>query len=369
MAKKKEVKTPNTMKKQVRISQSDIPKYSFRECIKLVTKLYEELNGTASPHQLAIALSISPTSSAWQYITGASVAYGLTVGGYNAKEIKLSNLGKKIIAPTEENEDLIAKAESALKPKIISKFFKKYNKGKFPSDKIAENVLESMGVPRSRVTNVLKMIKEIGEDTGIVHQTTTGKYVAIDTPSPKKDDSSEIEDENEEGNNNDTEMEEFAKNIANSGQQQIAPKTEKEEDNNRVFITHGKNKSIVSQLKELLTFGKFEPVVSVDKETLSIPVPEKVMADMRSCSAAVIHVEGEGEVLDPKGKKHIHINSNVLIEIGAAMALYEKNFVLLVHKGVQLPSNLQGLYRCEYEGDSLNYESTMKLLKTFNEFK
>jgi predicted nucleotide-binding protein len=51
------------------------------------------------------------------------------------------------------------------------------------------------------------------------------------------------------------------------------------------------------------------------------------------------------------------------------MALYDKNFILLVHKGVPLPSNLQGLYRCEYEGDKLDYEATMKLLKTFNEFK
>jgi len=43
--------------------------------------------------------------------------------------------------------------------------------------------------------------------------------------------------------------------------------------------------------------------------------------------------------------------------------------VLLVEKGVVLPSNLQGLYRCEYEGDKLDYDSTMKLLKTFSQFK
>ena len=28
-----------------------------------------------------------------------------------------------------------------------------------------------------------------------------------------------------------------------------------------------------------------------------------------------------------------------------------------------LPSNLQGLYRCEFEGDKLDYESTIKLLR------
>jgi hypothetical protein len=37
-------------------------------------------------------------------------------------------------------------------------------------------------------------------------------------------------------------------------------------------------------------------------------------------------------------------------------------------QGVELHSNLQGLYRCEYSGDKLDYEATMKLLKTFNPF-
>ena len=43
--------------------------------------------------------------------------------------------------------------------------------------------------------------------------------------------------------------------------------------------------------------------------------------------------------------------------------------ILLVERGVTLPSNLQGLYRCDFEGDRLEYESTMKLLKTFSQFR
>ena len=39
-----------------------------------------------------------------------------------------------------------------------------------------------------------------------------------------------------------------------------------------------------------------------------------------------------------------------------------------VERGVTLPSNLQGLYRCEFEGDRLEYDATMKLLKTFSQF-
>jgi predicted nucleotide-binding protein len=118
-----------------------------------------------------------------------------------------------------------------------------------------------------------------------------------------------------------------------------------------------------------LAFGNFEPIVSVEREATAIPVPEKVFEDMRSCSAGVLHVGAEGKYLDRDGNEHVKINDNVLIEIGAAMALYGKRVILLVEKGVALPSNLQGLYRCEFEGDKLDYESTMKLLKTFSQFR
>jgi predicted nucleotide-binding protein len=136
-----------------------------------------------------------------------------------------------------------------------------------------------------------------------------------------------------------------------------------------VFISHGKQKTIVTQIKELLTFGNFEPVVSVERESTAIPVPEKVFEDMRSCGAGVIHVGAEGKYLDHDGNEHTKINENVLIEIGAAMALYGKKVILLVERGLTLPSNLQGIYRCDFEGERLDYEATMKLLKTFSQFR
>jgi hypothetical protein len=81
--------------------------------------------------------------------------------------------------------------------------------------------------------------------------------------------------------------------------------------------------------------------VTVERESTAIPVPEKVFEDMRSCGADVIHVGAEGKYVDGEGNEHTKINDKVLIEIGAAMALYGKKVILLVEKGVQLPSNLQ----------------------------
>jgi hypothetical protein len=152
----------------------------------------------------------------------------------------------------------------------------------------------------------------------------------------------------------------------------VVPKAEQSEglqQNRRVFISHGKNTKIVGQLKELLQYGDFEPVVTVERETTSKPVPEKVLDDMRSCGAGIIHVGAERRLKDEDGNEHTILNQNVLIEIGAAMALYQRRFILLVEQGATLPSNLQGLYEVRYEGKELGGDATIKLLKAFNTFK
>lgn len=137
---------------------------------------------------------------------------------------------------------------------------------------------------------------------------------------------------------------------------------------NRVFLTHGQDLKILDQVKQIVMFGKFEPVVAMEHETAAKPVPQKVLDDMKTCDAAVIHVSAERDLFDKDGNEVHLVNENVLIEIGAAMALYGSRFVLLVEEGVKLPSNLQGLYECRYRGSELNMEATMKLLKAFNEF-
>ncbi len=140
-----------------------------------------------------------------------------------------------------------------------------------------------------------------------------------------------------------------------------------EANGNRVFITHGKNHKILDQVKEVVTMGKFEPVVAIEHETSAMPVAQKFLEDMRKCNAAVIHVCGERVIIDEEGEGLWQINENVLIEIGVAMALYGNKFVLLVEEGMKLPSNLQGLYECRYEGDELSLSAAMKLLRALNE--
>ena len=127
------------------------------------------------------------------------------------------------------------------------------------------------------------------------------------------------------------------------------------------------NKKIVEQVKELVAFGKFAPVVARDRETAK-PSPHDVMDEMRGCDTAVIHVGADGLLFDGGRNEEPRISGDVLIEIGAAMALFGRNFILLVEEGVTLPANLQGLCECRYSGEELDMPATMTLFKAFNDF-
>ncbi len=97
------------------------------------------------------------------------------------------------------------------------------------------------------------------------------------------------------------------------------------------------------------------PLISVEKQSVSKPVPDKV--------------DAEQTLIDKDAKEHQIVNPNVLIEIGAAMALYGRRFILLVREDVDLPSNLQGLYEVRYKGEALDGEATIKLLEAINDIK
>src|SRR5262249_43679917 len=78
-----------------------------------------------------------------------------------------------------------------------------------------------------------------------------------------------------------------------------------DERRKKVFITHGKSRDLVEPVKKLLEFGELLPIVSVERQSVSKPVPEKVMDDMRSCGAAIIHVDADRTIKDEGGEDHV----------------------------------------------------------------
>lgn len=358
-------KAPRKNKK--RLNQSDVPAYSLEHAMRVPVAVFENYaGGPSKPIDVAAAMDLLPTSSQFRMLTGSAIAYGLTEGGAQSQEIALTDLANKILQPLEEGMDMDAKRESLLKPRIIGEFINKYNGSPIPKDQIAQNVLISMGVPNERASDVLALILEGAEGLGLITEIKGKKYVNLS--SPKAQPATSLPEVDELGYEDDDSVTTSTPEPVTTTTPDPAPSVPVS-NNKRVFITHGRNKTFIEPIKKLLSFGEMEAVVSVEKQSVSQPVPEKVMSDMRECGAAIIHVEDELTLLDKDAKEHVMLNPNVLIEIGAAMALYKKRFILLVKDGVKLPSNLQGLYEVRYSGESMDGEATIKLLEAINAMK
>jgi predicted nucleotide-binding protein len=365
---KKRAKLPHRKETRTYVSQQDVPRYPIEEALRVPRAIGDNYGyKPATPAQVAHALNMQPASGTFRSLTGAAIAYGLTSGGCNSAQISIEQLGMRIVRPTAEGDDLLAKKEATLRPRVIREFLEKYNGAPVPRTEIAHNVLEQLGVPRGRVKDVLGVILESAGAVGILRSIKEKTYVDLGGAPLQAAPALERPGEEERQTNGAPTPAAAlpsapAPDAARSASRAIEPRLK------RVFIAHGHNKDFIEPIKKLLAFGELEAVVAAEKQTASQPVPEKVMDDMRSCGAAIIHVEGERHLVDQDAKPHVVLNENVLVEIGAAMALYGERFILVVKEGITLPSNLQGLFTVRYAGETLG-EVTIKLLEAINDMK
>lgn len=381
----KKTATPAPAEKRTYLKQSDVPAASLEEALRIPQAILDHYAGKpTAPLYVAKALNVDPKGSQLKLLSGASIAFGLIEGGAQASSITVTDLAKRILRPKAEGADLQAKREAVLLPRIFGDFLRNYDGHPFPRQDIALNVLEDFGVPRDKAPEVLERIDSsarvvgfIEEIKGKLYVTLTGLHAGSDRPPSN----------------------EVAARVANARvdvplvEEQAAPTVKAaapiaspvpppigrptalataiadDERRRKVFITHGKSRELVDPIKRLLEFGELAPVVSVERQSVSKPVPEKVMDDMRACGAAIIHVDADKTLLDQDGAEHVLLNPNVLIEIGAAMAFYGRRFILLVRDGVKLPSNLQGLYEVRYSNDTLDAHATIKLLEAIKDIK
>lgn len=352
--------------------QSDFPKDSLEQALRVANAL-EDANGSQPlpPIETATALGVSPGSSDFRGILSSSLKYALTTGSYKSDRIALDELGREIIEPKTPEERQDAVVRSALRPPDFRSIYDYFKGKKLPEKTFFQNtVIREFDIPREHAEQCVSVFTTNMEYVGLIRTTKSGRWLSTEAGT-REGLSSVTQRDGEEP------LEEYTpEELDRSGEK---PPEEASDQHNverrpdgaerRVFITHGKDKSLVEPIKKLLGFGELVPVVSVERQSVSKPVPEKVMDDMRTCGAAIIHVDAEEMLVDNDAKERPVINPNVLIEIGAAMALYGRRFILLVREGVKLPSNLQGLYEVRYQGETLDGDATIRLLKAINDIK
>ncbi|HEX8225346.1 MAG TPA: TIR domain-containing protein [Allosphingosinicella sp.] len=364
------------------LKQADVPIGSLEDALRIPQALFDHYAGrSTAPFHIAKALSVDPKGSQIRLLSGASIAFGLIEGGAQAAAISPTELARRILRPRAENEDIEAKREAVLKPRVFGEFLRRYDQSPFPRSDIAVNILEELGVPRDKANEVLERLDASARSVGFLEEINGKIYISLQAPNappqdPPEPNKPDLVPPPPEPVTPDLRREPTpsvpSKIIAPaviSGGASMKAAVEDDLRRRRVFITHGKDRALVEPIRKLLEYGELEPVVSVERQSVSKPVPEKIMDDMRKCGAAIIHVDAERKYTDAEGKEHAILNPNVLIEIGAAMAFYGRRFILLVREGVNLPSNLQGLYEVRYPGETLDAASTIRLLEAMKDIK
>jgi len=372
--------------KRAYVKQSDVPMTSLEYAMRMPQAILDHYAGKpVTPLQLAKAVEMDPKGSQIRVLSGAAIAFGLVDGGVQATSISVTPLARRILRPVVEGEDILAKREAVLLPRVFGDFLRQYDGNAFPRTDIALNVLEDMGVPREKAAEVLERIDSSARSVGFIEEIKGKTYVTLQGAA-----TAGLSAESEaleptllaQAASVVSERAPAARQLSAAEPRITVPPPAIEprgaalsaaiaddQRRRRVFITHGKNRDLVDPIRKLLEYGELEPVISVERQSVSKPVPEKVMDDMRASGAAIIHVDADRTIVDKEGNEHVLLNPNVLIEIGAAMAFYGRRFILLVRDGVKLPSNLQGLYEVRYTGDNLDAHATIKLLEAMKDIK
>lgn len=170
----------NGKRQRSRLPQEAVPSYSLEQALRVPRAIADNYAYKPTrPLSVAEAMRMTPSSGPFRMLTGAAIAYGLTTGGAYAPEIGITPLGMRIVRPTSEGDDIAAKREALLRPKVVGEFLRMYDGAALPSDAISRNVLQERGVPADRVDGVLEMIIEGAKAIGFLREWGGKRYIDL----------------------------------------------------------------------------------------------------------------------------------------------------------------------------------------------
>jgi len=176
--------------KRLYLKQTDVPSASLDEALRIPQAILDHYAGKpTAPLQVAKALNVNPKGSQLLVLSGAAIAFGLIEGGSQASTISVTDLARRILRPKEENDDLVAKREAVLKPRVFGDFLKRYDGNPFPRQDIALNVLEEMDVPRPKTEEVLERIDASARSVGFIDEIKGKNYISLQGNTLLKSDS------------------------------------------------------------------------------------------------------------------------------------------------------------------------------------
>jgi predicted nucleotide-binding protein len=351
-----ETAIPSEVRKRKKISQADIPSFSLERATRVPRAIAESYGSDPTrPIDVAAAVNMSPSSGPFRTLCGAAVGYGLTDGGPNAPQISMTPLGRRVVTPTEVDDDKRALREAALKPTVAQKFYAKYDGSPLPPTNIAKNVLTTFDVPADRTAAVFELLIENANYVGFVKKIKDKDY--IDTGSSYVSDgvksSVGTSDEEEGSDLHEHQPDPEIDDASDAGLEDACPSTSLPHKN-AIFLGHGSNRKPMEQLVKILNEYGIPYKQAVEEANRARPIPQKVAEVMRECGAAILVFTADKEYFDKESNSIWRPSENVSHELGAASVLYGDRIVVFKEKGIELPSNFSSVGYIEFEQDKLS---------------
>jgi hypothetical protein len=337
--------------KKSKVPQSDFPIFSLEQAARIANGLWDNFAGKdTEPHQLAVALDMSPTSGTWRNLCGSALGYGLTTGGYGATSIALTELGRKIVTPLADGDDISALRDACMKPRIMGEFFRRYDKAKMPRDEIAQNVLISLGLPKERAPAALDVLKRNGEKCGLIIETKTGPFVALSgagATSALPRETEHLPDNAEDyvedvGGGGGSSEEVTNAEVRKSPKEPVGPR--------QIFVAHGKNMKPVEELRKILDQFKIPYKIAVEEPNSGRPISAKVATLMKSCTAGIFVFTKDESFTNANGEEIWRPSENVVYELGAGNIEWGSKIIVLKESGVNFASDYQDIGYITFEG-------------------
>lgn len=295
---------------------------------------------------LAGALGTTPKSSAFTMRLNASAAYGLTQGGYNDAEIRLTPLGQAAVAAEDESQRKRALAEAAMTPGVFGKFYELLDGKRLPESAAAQSILRrEQGVAESLAEECLSIIIANGEYAGILREENGGVIVRIGARSQPVADAAQAS-------------------LDTPAQPAIAPPTSdlssgdvdaasKDEREGKVFVGHvGESEAARFVASMLEQFGI--PIAKPDFGEDGRPAALSGAAgEMKTAGAAALVFAG--------GSQSQAARDGMLCMLGACLALYGERVVIFHETDAVAGLNLDGLSCVGFERERIA-ESGLGLL-------
>ena len=338
---------PTDVARRTRVTRP-YPTYTLEDALSVARAIYEANAGLPFDRELlAGALGTTPKSSAFTMRLNASAAYGLTEGGYNDPDIRLTGLGETVVSSSPDEARLSdAVAAAATNPDTFGRFYRLFDGRRLPQSNYLHNILErELGIRSDLADECLGILWENGEFAGLIAEGAGGEYhvrlpepdIVPDVAPPQKRVATEIQ----------------TPYIAKP--EVGAPERDERAVSERcVFIGHiGDSDAadyVVSMLDE---FGILTASPRIPEDDTGLLVPQEVSQAMRDSRAAVLVFRSGDDAWASRDK--------MIGMLGASSVLFDDRVVLLHEDGERMSISLDRLNHIDFDHERPG-ESGMNLL-------